>query len=100
MLQRNVNTKSNIEKTTHKLVKYKWDEKAKSQFLVIKDAVCMELVLKKDKINEALNILYFLVKSVEADMRFTEIAHRKKEHCFEEGRMEKMEETKKGFKKI
>jgi hypothetical protein len=28
MLQRNVNTESIVEKTTHKLVKYKWDERA------------------------------------------------------------------------
>jgi hypothetical protein len=44
MLQRNVNTESNIEKTTHKLVKYKWDERAKSEFLDIMNAVCMELI--------------------------------------------------------
>jgi hypothetical protein len=33
MLQRNVNMQSIVEKTTHKLVKDKWDERAKSEFL-------------------------------------------------------------------
>jgi hypothetical protein len=33
MLQNNVNTESFVEKTTHNLVKYKWDERTKSEFL-------------------------------------------------------------------
>jgi hypothetical protein len=35
VIQRNVNMKSIVEKTTHKLVKYKWDERVKSEFLNI-----------------------------------------------------------------
>jgi hypothetical protein len=35
MLLRNVNMESTVQKTTHKLIKYEWDEKAKSEFLDI-----------------------------------------------------------------
>jgi hypothetical protein len=77
VLQRNVNTESIVEKTIHKLVKYRWDERANSEFLdninsnINKYFMYGINFLQKGRINDALNILHFLVKRDRANMRCT-----------------------------
>jgi hypothetical protein len=63
--------------------------------------VRMELFfLQKDKINEALNILHFLVKRTETNMRCSDVKYRQTKHCFDEECMEKMEQTKETLRKF
>jgi hypothetical protein len=75
MPQRNVNMVSIVEKTTHKLVKYKCDETAKSELLDIMKSNTNEsciygiIFLQIGQIYDALNILNFLVKRAGANMR-------------------------------
>jgi hypothetical protein len=103
----NVNMKSIVEKTTHILVKYKWDERVKSEFLDTMNSnineYCMygiKFLLQKGKINEAVNIRLFLVKRARAKMRCDGRKYRKEKHWFDEECMEKKREMKEALRKF
>jgi hypothetical protein len=74
--QRKASMKATVEKTGHKLVKCRWEERVKSELLDIMNSnineYCMNgitLLLQNGKINEAQNILLFSVRRARAKMR-------------------------------
>jgi hypothetical protein len=66
VILRNGNTEFIDKQVTHKVVKYRWDERVKLEFLDIMNSngneLCMQGIryfLQKDQINEALIYLFF-----------------------------------------
>jgi hypothetical protein len=107
IMQRKASTKAIVEKTAHKLLKSRWDERVNSEFLDITNSnineYCMyriKLLLQNGKINEAQNILLFSLRRAGAKMRCDGKKYRKKEHRFDEECTEKKREAKEALRKF
>jgi exonuclease III len=86
---------------THKIVKYRWDERVKFEFLDIMNSNvnedCMQglrYLLQKDQMNEAYNLLLFSVRRAGAKMRCVKRMFSRKGHWFDEKCWEKRRQAR------
>jgi hypothetical protein len=100
-------TESIDKQVTHKVEKYRWDERVKEEFLDTMNSnvnvICMQGIkyfLQKDQINEAYNLLLFSVRRAGAKMRYDRRMVSRKEHWFDEECGEKRRQTRVALRKF